>query len=78
MSMPSSSDEVATSAGSWPDFSMSSISTRCSRAIEPWWARATSASASSFRRLATRSAARRLLTKTSVERCARTSSKRRG
>ena len=35
MSMPSSSDEVATSARSVPAFRRSSISTRCSRAIEP-------------------------------------------
>ena len=39
MSMPSSSELVATSAGSLPAFSASSISSRCSRAIEPWWAR---------------------------------------
>ena len=78
MSIPSSSDDVATSAGSRPVFSISSISSRCSRAIEPWWARAISSSARSFRRWATRSAARRLFTKTSVERWARTSSSRRG
>ena len=35
MSMPSSSDEVATSARSGPDLSRSSISMRCSRAIDP-------------------------------------------
>ena len=35
MSMPSSSEEVATMQGSRPAFSSSSISTRCSRAIEP-------------------------------------------
>ena len=35
MSMPSSSDDVATSAGSRPDFRLSSISIRCARAIEP-------------------------------------------
>ena len=56
MSIPSSSDDVATSAGSRPVFSISSISSRCSRAIEPWWARAISSSARSFRRWATRSA----------------------
>ena len=77
MSMPSSSEDVATSAGRSPRFSMSSTSSRCSRAIEPWWARATSASASSFSRLATRSAERRLLTNTIVESWLRTSSSRR-
>ena len=40
MSMPSSSDEVATRHGIRPAFSSSSISVRCSRASEPWWARA--------------------------------------
>ena len=73
MSMPSSSDEVATRHGISPRFSSSSISTRCSRASEPWWARAISSSASSFRRSASRSARRRLLTKTIVERCSSTS-----
>ncbi len=73
MSMPSSSDEVATRHGISPRFSSSSISTRCSRAIEPWWARAISSSASSFSRSASRSASRRLLTNTIVERCSRTS-----
>ena len=41
MSMPSSSDEVATTAGSRPDFSASSTSARCSRDTDPWWAEAT-------------------------------------
>ena len=41
MSMPSSSDEVATRQGSSPDFSRSSTTRRSSRASEPWWARAT-------------------------------------
>ena len=40
--MPSSSDEVATRQGISPFFSSSSTSTRCSRASEPWWARAIS------------------------------------
>ena len=75
MSMPSSSDEVATRHGISPAFSSSSISTRCSRASDPWCARATSFSASSLRRSASRSARRRLLTKTIVERCASTSSR---
>ncbi len=45
MSMPSSRLEVATTAGSWPALSASSISARSSRETEPWWARATSAGA---------------------------------
>ena len=75
--MPSSSDDVATRHGISPFFRSSSISSRCSRASDPWWARAisrrspssTSSFASSFRRSARRSASRRLLTKTIVERC---------
>ena len=74
MSMPSSRLLVATSAGSRPAFSSSSMIVRCSRARLPWWARATSSSASSLRRRARRSASRRLLTKISVERWARISS----
>ena len=83
MSMPSSSDDVATRHGRSPDLSWSSMTTRSSRASDPWWARAISrglspaASASwaarSLSRRAMRSAARRLLTNTSVERCSRTS-----
>ena len=74
MSMPSSRLLVATSAGMRPAFRSSSISVRCSRARLPWWARATSSSASSFRRSASRSALRRLFTKISVLRWARTNS----
>ena len=73
MSIPSSSDEVATRHGILPAFRSSSIEDRCSRARLPWWARAISRSASSFSRSASRSASRRLLTKTIVERCASTS-----
>ena len=69
MSMPSSSDEVATRHGSSPAFSWSSTISRSSRASEPWWARAISSSASSLSRSASRSAPRRLLTNTIVERC---------
>ena len=57
--------------GSMPPLSASSTSTRCSRASEPWWARAISSSASSFSVAASRSALRRLLTNTIVERCVR-------
>ena len=42
MSMPSSSDEVATRHGSSPALSSSSTTVRSSRASEPWWARAIS------------------------------------
>ena len=45
MSMPSSRLEVATTAGSRPALSASSISARSCRDTEPWWARATSAGA---------------------------------
>ena len=75
MSMPSSSDEVATRHGIFPAFRSSSTTNRCSRASDPWCARASSSSASSLIRSASRSARRRLLTKTMVERCARTSSR---
>ena len=59
MSMPSSSELVATMAGSRPALSASSIWTRCSRASEPWWARTSSSPASSLSLLASRSASRR-------------------
>ena len=76
--MPSSSDEVATSARSAPALRRSSTSTRCARASEPWCDRTSVSPASSFSAPASRSASRRLLTKISVERCARMSSSRRG
>ena len=69
---------MATSAGSRPALSSSSISSRCSRAMLPWWARTRSSPASSLRRWASRSASRRLLVKTIVLRCARISSRMRG
>jgi len=78
MSMPSSSDEVATSAGMRPAFNASSISTRCSRASDPWWARAIVSPASSLIAAARRSARRRLFEKMSVVRWARTCSSSRG
>ena len=52
--------------------------TRCSRAIDPWWARTSSSPASSLRRWARRSARRRLLQKMIVERWLRTRSRIRG
>ena len=83
MSMPSSSDEVATRQGIAPRFSSSSISTRCSRAMLAVM-RARNLQCfmgytafgvrrrSSLSRSASRSARRRLFTKTIVERCSRT------
>ena len=44
MSMPSSSDDVATTAGSRPALSSSSTMSRCSRDTEPWCALATTIS----------------------------------
>ncbi len=86
MSMPSSSDEVATRHGSSPALSSSSTTVRSSSASEPWWARAisrtgrsgwagseSSAADSSLSRSASRSALRRALTKMIVELCSRTS-----
>ena len=78
MSMPSSRLEVATSAGSLPALRASSISSRCSRATEPWWARTRSSPASSLSRAASRSASRRELTKISVDRWLRIRSSRTG
>src|SRR5450756_2711363 len=40
MSMPSSRDDVATTAGRWPDLSSVSVRVRSARLIDPWWARA--------------------------------------
>ncbi len=45
MSMPSSRELVATTAGSRPALRSSSISARCSLLTEPWWARASTAGA---------------------------------
>ena len=78
MSIPSSRLLVATRAGSLPALRASSISSRCSRATEPWWARTRSSPASSLRRAASRSASRRELTKISVDRCERMRSSRTG
>ena len=51
---------------------------RCSRAMEPWCACTSVSPASSFKAAASRSATRRLFTKTSVVRWARMSSSSRG
>ncbi len=40
MSMPSSSDDVATTAGRRPSLSSDSVRVRSTRLIDPWWARA--------------------------------------
>ena len=50
MSMPSSRLEVATTAGSRPALSASSIWVRSWRDTEPWWARATTGGAPAPRR----------------------------
>ena len=56
-------------AGDAPAFRSSSTCTRCSRASEPWCARAGSSRRARSGRRASRSASRRLLTNTIVERC---------
>ena len=74
MSIPNSKVEVATTAGNRPCFSASSICRRCSRETDPWWARAISSPANSFNSAHNRSAKRRELANTMVERLARISS----
>ena len=71
MSMPSSSEAVATSTFSSPFFRRCSAFRRSSFAILPWWAMTFSAPSSSDRWRAARSAMRRVLTKMSVVRCSR-------
>src|SRR5690606_757186 len=66
MSMPSSSDDVATTARSSPPLSAASISSLCSLDTEPWWARANSSPARLLIPLQMRSASRRELAKTIV------------
>ena len=61
-----------------PALSSSSISSRCSRAMLPWWARTSSSPASSLRRWASRSLRRRLFVKTIVLVWLRISSRIRG
>ncbi len=68
MSMPSSSELVATIADSSPRFSRCSTTRRISRESEPWCAQATVAPASSLMNRAIFSACRRELTKNSVDR----------
>ena len=69
-SMPSSSEDVATSARSSPAFSRFSASSRARRESEPWWAATRPSGMRSLRSRAKRSAARRLWANTSVVRWA--------
>ena len=71
MSMPSSSELVATSAGSSPALSRCSTAPRSSRDSEPWCDQAISRGAPSLISRVIFSASRRLLVKTSVERASR-------
>ena len=71
MSIPSSRDDVATTAGRRPALRSSSMRRRRSRLTDPWWARAISSPAVSFSRAHRRSARRRELAKTMVERTLR-------
>ncbi len=73
MSIPSSSDAVATRAESSPAFRRRSLSSRCSFDRLPWWEATRSAPSRSERWRVTRSAIRRVLAKTSVVRCSRIS-----
>ena len=66
MSIPSSSDAVATSAFRLPARSRSSALSRASLERLPWWAVTASSPSRSVSRAASRSAIRRVLTKTSV------------
>ncbi len=72
MSMPSSRDAVATSAGSSPARSRASSRSRRSLDRLPWWAATRPSPRRSPRRCASRSARRRVFTKMRVVRCART------
>ena len=67
-SIPSSSEEVATSARSSPCFKRFSASSRARRESEPWCAATRPSVIRSFRSRASRSAARRLWANTSVVR----------
>ena len=69
ISMPSSSEAVATSTFKAPRLSRCSASSRSSLAMLPWWAVTCSSPRRSDNCRATRSAIRRVLTKTSVVRC---------
>ena len=77
MSMPSSSDAVATRARSEPCLRRRSASIRVSFDMLPWWAATASGPKRSLSSCAERSAMRRVLTKISVVRCRSISSHRR-
>ena len=74
MSMPSSSEAVATTARSSPFFSRSSASKRFSRDRLPWCGSTTPSPSRALSAKATRSLMRRVLTKIRVVRWARTCS----
>ena len=74
MSMPSSSDAVATMAWSDPDLSRSSASSRRARERLPWWAATFPSPSRSESAWEARSASLRVFTKTSVVRFSRASS----
>ena len=74
MSIPSSSDAVATRACSSPRFRRSSASNRFSLDRLPWWLVTCSAPIRSESCIAIRSARRRVFTNTSVVRCCEISS----
>ena len=69
MSMPSSSDAVATHTDASPSRSRRSDSNRRSRDSDPWCAATRSSPSRSDSRCATRSTSRRVFTNTSVDRC---------
>ena len=73
MSMPSSSEAVATSTFSSPRLSLCSASSRNSLARLPWWAATCCLPSNSPRWRAARSAMRRVLTNTRVVACCSTS-----
>src|SRR5699024_240254 len=69
--MPNSNDDVATTHRRVPDFRPSSTSARAVADIDPWWVRANSSSSlsqSSFKDSVSRSAERRELTNTIIDR----------
>ena len=73
-SMPSSKDAVATAQRTWPRLSFSSAASRMARDMLPWCATTWSSPSRCASWCATRSTWRRVLTNTSVVRCARISS----
>ncbi len=76
-SMPNSKEAVATKAFNLPSFKRPSADSRCSRARLPWWEVTLSSPTRSLKVRASRSAMRRVLTKTSVVRCSSINAARR-